>query len=47
MTTQVVVGGGLIPYEPEIVDQYFEKPARLVARVAVGGAAFHAAAVPH
>jgi hypothetical protein len=23
MTTQVVVGGGLIPYEPDIVDQYF------------------------
>jgi hypothetical protein len=30
MTTQVVVGSGLIPYEPDIVDQYFEKPARRV-----------------
>jgi len=28
MATQVVVGGGLIPYEPDIVDQYFEKHAR-------------------
>jgi hypothetical protein len=33
MTTQVVVGGGLIPYEPDIVDQYFEKPARRLPRL--------------
>jgi hypothetical protein len=33
MTTQVVVGSGLIPYEPDIVDQYFEKPARRLPRL--------------
>jgi len=40
MTTQVVVGGGLIPYEPNIVDQYFEKPARRLPRLRLGGATF-------
>ena len=40
MTTQVVVGGGgLIPYVPDIVDQYFEKPAPL-ATIAVLKARF-------
>ena len=36
MTTQVAVGGGLIPYEPDIVDQYFEKPARRLPRLRLG-----------
>ena len=33
MTPQVVVSSGLIPYEPDVVDQYFEKPTRRLPRL--------------
>jgi hypothetical protein len=40
MTTQDVVGSGLISYEPDIVDQYFEKPVGRLPRFAVLKARF-------